>query len=160
MLVLQPKFGWYRPQLTAAYSQQFFDARKYGFQTSLRRPQLGLNLQNRFIINKTLWFSLQGYIINANDGGSQEHKPKSAVNITAHKGFFDDKLSLNLYINDLFDGQRERWMIRTLETEVSKDCNNYTRGIQLQLTYRFNTTRSKYKGTGAGNAEKSRIQSN
>ena len=160
MLVLQPKFGWYRPQLTAAYSQQFFDARRYGFLTSLRRPHLGLNLQNRFVVNKSLWFSLQGYIVSAYDGGTQEYRPKSAVNITAHKGFFDDKLSVNLYINDLFDGQRERWMIRTQEVEVSKDCNNYTRGVQLQLTYRLNTTRSKYKGTGAGNAEKSRIQPN
>ena len=156
-LVLQPKFGWYRPQLTAAYSQQFFDARRYGFQTSLRHPHLGLNLQNRFVVSKTLWFSLQGYIVSAYDGGTQELKPKSSINITAHKGFFDDRLSVNLYISDLFDGQRERWMIRTQEVEVSKDCNNYTQGVQLQLTYRLNTTRSKYKGTGAGNAEKNRL---
>jgi hypothetical protein len=40
-----------------------------------------------------------------------------------------------------------------------KDCNNYsdTRGIRLQVTYNFNTTRSMYKGTGAGNAEKNRL---
>ena len=49
--------------------------------------------------------------------------------------------------------------MRTRSVEISKDCNNYgmTRGISLQVTYKFNTTRSKYKGTGAGNDEKNRL---
>ncbi|MBO6018725.1 MAG: hypothetical protein J6P41_04960 [Prevotella sp.] len=46
--------------------------------------------------------------------------------------------------------------MRTHSVETSKDCNdhNTTRGITLQMTYNLNTTRSKYKGTGAGNAER------
>ena len=32
-----------------------------------------------------------------------------------------------------------------------------TRDLQLTLRYKFNTTRSKYKGTGAGNAELNRL---
>ena len=37
------------------------------------------------------------------------------------------------------------------DVKISKKCNNYsmTRGIRLQVTYNFNTSRSKYKGTGA-----------
>ena len=38
-----------------------------------------------------------------------------------------------------------------------KDCYNYTRSISLQVTYNFNAKRSKDKGTGAGNEEKSRL---
>ena len=33
----------------------------------------------------------------------------------------------------------------------------YTQYIGILLTYNFNATRSKYKGTGAGNSEKSRL---
>ena len=33
----------------------------------------------------------------------------------------------------------------------------YTQYIGILLTYNFNATRSKYKGTGAGNAEKNRL---
>ncbi len=33
----------------------------------------------------------------------------------------------------------------------------YTQYIGIFLTYNFNATRSKYKGTGAGNSEKSRL---
>ena len=32
-----------------------------------------------------------------------------------------------------------------------------TRDLQLTLRYKFNTTRSKYKGTGVGNAELNRL---
>ena len=33
----------------------------------------------------------------------------------------------------------------------------YKRGAAYNVTYNFNATKSKYKGTGAGNAEKSRL---
>ena len=33
----------------------------------------------------------------------------------------------------------------------------YTQYIGILLTYNFNATRSKYKGTGAGNEEKNRL---
>ena len=35
--------------------------------------------------------------------------------------------------------------------------DNDSRSIQLSIRYRFNVTPLKYKGTGAGNAEKSRL---
>jgi hypothetical protein len=38
-----------------------------------------------------------------------------------------------------------------------KTEDNDSRCIQLSLRYRFNVTPSKYKGTGAGNAEKNRL---
>ena len=40
---------------------------------------------------------------------------------------------------------------------ISKEEDNDSRCIQLSLRYRFNVTPSKYKGTGAGNAEKNRL---
>ena len=39
----------------------------------------------------------------------------------------------------------------------TKDCYNYTRSISLQVTYNFNAKRSKYKGTGAGDDDKTRL---
>ena len=40
---------------------------------------------------------------------------------------------------------------------MSKDAYVYTQHIGISLSYNFNVTRSKYKGTGAGNAEKNRL---
>ena len=38
-----------------------------------------------------------------------------------------------------------------------QNANQYSREIGISLQYNFNATRSKYKGTGVGNAEKSRL---
>lgn len=156
-LVLQPQFDWYQPQLTLARWQQSFDASKYGFLSSLARPEYVVNLTNKFVINKSLWFSLQGYYDSLHDSGSQEGSSICAVNLRACKSFMNDNLAINLYVNDIFNSQRERWTMRTQFVETNKDCNNYVRGIQLQVTYYFNYQRSKFKGIGAGSQEKNRL---
>lgn len=156
-LVMQPKFGFYQPQLILAYDQQFFDARRYDYLSALRKPQFLASLMNRFVINKTLWFSLQGAAVSAYDSGSQEHKSYTSVNMRAFKSFLNGTLTCNLYVNDIFNGQRDRWSIRTLRVEGNKNSTSYTRGVELQLNYFFNSKRSRYKGQGAGKDEQKRL---
>ena len=52
---------------------------------------------------------------------------------------------------------QERWTTYGIGTNITKDCYNFDRTIGMTVTYKFNVTRSKYKGTGAGNDEKSRL---
>ena len=63
----------------------------------------------------------------------------------------------NWFANDIFRNLRKRWTGYYPVTTMAKDAYVYTQSIGLSLSYDFNTTRSKYKGTGAGNAEKSRL---
>ena len=158
-LVLQPKFGWYQPQLETGYVHQFFDAKKYGFVTNLRRPAFYFVLNNKFVVNKTCWLGVRGRYVTSHDNTTQEIDGFWYVSAQAYKSFLNGALAFNLSINDIFNTSMERWKMRTHDVEISKDCNNYsmTHGIRLQVTYNFNTTRSKYKGTGAGNAEKNRL---
>ena len=158
-LVLQPKFGWYRPNLELGYVHQFFDARKYGYVTDLHRPAITVNLNNKFVIGKSCWLGLRGRYVSSHDNVSQEIDAYWTVNAQAYKSFLNDALAFILTFNDIFNTNMERWKMRTHNVEISKDCNNHsmTRGISLQVTYNFNTTKSKYKGTGAGNAEKNRL---
>ena len=158
-LVLQPKFGWYRPNLEMGYIHQFFDARKYGYISNLRRPAISVTLNNKFVINKSCWLGLRSRYVSSHDNVSQEVDGFWTVNAQAYKSFFNGALAFNLTINDILNTNIEKWKMRTHNVEISKDCNNHsmTRGISLQVTYNFNTTKSKYKGTGAGNAEKNRL---
>ena len=141
------------------YFQQFFDAKRYGFVTNLRRPACYIDLNNKFVIGKTCWLALRGKYSKAHDNMSQESDGFWYVSAQAYKSFYGGALAFNLTINDIFNTNMEKWRMRTQSVEISKDCNNHslTRGIRLQVTYNFNTTKSKYKGTGAGNAEKSRL---
>lgn len=157
IMVMQPKFNWYQPQLTMAYYQQFFDAKKYGFISKLRRPEFGGKFTNKFIINKTFWLSLQCVLDNAYDRNTEERKAVAFMNFRAYKSFMKGMLYFNLYVNDIFNSNREKWAMRTAAVEINKSCNNYTRSITLQVTYRFNSMRSKYKGKGAGNSENDRL---
>lgn len=156
-LVMQPKFGFYQPQLLLAYSQQFLDAHKYGFVSSLRKPEFVASLMNKFVVNQTFWVSLQGAVDTRHDSGSQEYKSFTSVNMRVYKSFLKGMLTCNLYVNDLFNGQRDRWMIRTTNVEGCKNSTSYTRGVELQVSYFFNYKRSKYKGSGAGHDEQNRL---
>lgn len=158
-LVLHPKFAWYQPQLEIDYAHQFFDAKKYGFISHLRRPAFYFDLKNKFVISKTCWIGLYGRYVPSHDDVQQEVDRYGYVNVRAYKSFFHGALAFNLFFNDLFNTNMEKWTMRTHDVEIIKDCNNYnmTRGISLQITYNLNTTRSKYKGTGAGNDEKNRL---
>ena len=41
--------------------------------------------------------------------------------------------------------------------QTAQDVYTYTQAIGLTLTYNFNASNSKYRGTGAGNDEKNRL---
>ena len=79
------------------------------------------------------------------------------INARVQKTFLDGNLTAALFANDIFRNLRERWTGYYPATTPAKDAYVYTQSIGLSLSYDFNTTRSKYKGTGAGNAEKSRL---
>ena len=79
------------------------------------------------------------------------------MDLALRKSFCNEKLIFTLSADDIFKSEREQWTLRGYGTTLDKDCYNYSRAVSLTVTYNFNTKRSKYKGTGAGNAEKSRL---
>lgn len=79
------------------------------------------------------------------------------MSLSLRKSFSNDRLVLHLNMSDLLNSDRERWTLSGYGVVIDKDCNNYARAVSLTVTYNFNARRSKYKGTGAGNAEKSRL---
>ena len=73
------------------------------------------------------------------------------------KSFLNNNLSLTLYATDLLNNYPDR------ATMYSGDIMTYifdrfeSRSIRFAIRYKFNATRSKYCGTGAGENEKSRM---
>ena len=79
------------------------------------------------------------------------------LSLSVSKDFFRRRLNIKLTGNDLFNGGINRFTLYSNRLMISKEEDNDSRCIQLSLRYRFNVTPSKYKGTGAGNAEKNRL---
>ena len=67
------------------------------------------------------------------------------------------RIGVGVYANDLFKTDKERWTMYGNRNVMTKDCYGYTRCVGMTLSYNFNTAKSKYKGTGAGNTEKNRL---
>lgn len=78
-------------------------------------------------------------------------------NARVQKKFFDGNINAVIFANDIFRTLRDSWTGYFPVTTMSRDAYTFTQSIGASITYNFNTTRSKYKGTGAGNAEKERM---
>ena len=79
------------------------------------------------------------------------------LSLSVSKDFFQHRLNVKLTGNDLFNGGINHVMLYSNRMMFRKTEDNDSRCIQLSLRYRFNVTPSKYKGTGAGHAEKNRL---
>ena len=79
------------------------------------------------------------------------------VNAKIYKGFLNNAFSITLEAKDLFNTSGNNAMMYNDAVKLVQ--NNFTPGqsVMLTLQYRFNTTRDRYRGTGAGNTEKSRL---
>ena len=156
-LTASPKFGFYSPTLTLSYFQQNFDTQAYGLATKRNEPEWQINFRNWFTIDKTTKAMLYLHYSTSHDYGFNHYAHEFNVNARVQKTFLDGNLTAALFANDIFRNLRERWTGYYPVTTMGKDAYVYTQYIGASLTYNFNATRSKYKGTGAGNAEKNRL---
>lgn len=156
-LSLSPRLGFYRPMLKLGYEQQFFDTRNYGARKSLDKPRLSCFLNNRFVISSTLGASLTYNGTTGAADGFLMYRPNHSVSLQIDKSFAGRRWVVYLSAGDIFKTSRERWTMYGMSTESTKDCYYYTRSVSLQAVYTFNAKHSKYRGTGAGNDEKSRL---
>ena len=154
---ISPKFGIFRPTWGFNYNQQFFDTKKYGASKALSKPLLSCSLNNNFALSETMNAAIRLNASTTHADGFLMMKSDYSVNLQFDKSFANRTWIIYLSANDIFKTAKERWTMYGLGAGTTKDCYNYTRNISLQVTYNFNAKRSKYKGTGAGNEEKSRL---
>ena len=154
---VSPKFGIFRPTWGFNYNQQFFDTKKYGASKALSKPLLSCSLNNSFALSETMNAAISLNASTTHADGFLMMKSGYSVNLQFDKSFANRTWIIYLSANDIFKTAKERWTMYGLGAGTTKDCYNYTRCISLQITYNFNAKRSKYKGTGAGNEEKSRL---
>ena len=156
-LVASPKFGFWQPTATLHYYQQMFDAEAYGAPKKLDKPEFSFDLKNWFVINPTMKALVHANYSGSNHWGFMYRGSSFMVNARLQKAFLKGRLNATLFANDIF---------RTAKTKVTtyyaigltaQDVYTYTQQVGLRLTYNFNVSNSKYRGTGAGNDEKNRL---
>ena len=156
-LVASPKLDFWQPNLTLHYYQQMFDAESYGAPKKLNKPEFSFDLKNWFVVNPTMKALAQASYTGSNHWGFMYRGSNFAVNARLQKSFLKERLSCTLYANDIFRTSKSKMTTYYAIGLTDQDVYTYTQCVGLTLSYNFNVSRSKYKGTGAGNEERNRF---
>ena len=155
-LNLQPTFDIWHPMLSAMVEKQWFELETRDGQY-LNKPVAMFRFNNTFDTKWAMFSVMMTYITKGYEENHYIYKPMFNTDLSIYKGFMKDYLTLQLYVNDVF-GTNDSHIIgkygklkETIFDEFS------TSKISLTVRYKFNTTRSKYKGTGAGDSQKNRM---
>ena len=156
-IVASPKLGFWQPQATLHYYQQMFDAERYGAPKKLNKPELSARLQSWFVIDPTAKALLDISYTGSNHWGFMYRGSNFMVNARLQKSFLKGQLSATLYANDIFRTAKNKVTTYYAIGQTAQDIYTYTQCVGLTLSYNFNASSSKYRGTGAGNEEKGRL---
>ena len=160
-VVASPKFGFWQPSATLHYYQQMFDTEKYGAPKKLNKPEFSFDLKSWFVIGEDVQSQtkalLQLTYTGSNHWGFMYRGSNFCVNARLQKSFWNGRLTGTLYANDIFRTAKTKVTTYYAIGKTAQDLYTYTQCVGLTLSYNFNATRSKYRGTGAGNEEKTRL---
>ena len=146
------------PQYNIMLMKPWFKSEFVGEQKSFNHPMLALQLGNTISLPHD-WLLQADF--NMHTHGYQQNVwfdcTNPVLSLSVSKDFLKRSLNIKLSGNDLFNGGINRFTLYSNRMMFRKMEDNDSRCITLSLRYRFNVTPSKYKGTGAGNAEKNRL---
>ena len=147
------------PQYNVTFMKQWLTTTFNGQDKHLNRPMLSLQMGNivtlphDWILQADFNMHTHGYT----GSNFRVETTNAMLSLSVSKDFFKRRLNASLTGNDLFNQGKSLGTFYFDHTIFRKSDDNDTRYVSLSLRYRFNVTPSKYKGTGAGNAEKSRL---
>ena len=122
------------------------------------QPMFIVSISNTWELPLGLMIGLDSYIQSA--GAAQNiyfGKPNDYVNVSLRKSFLDDALSVELRGNDIFNTNKISYSMYSGDYYLYQKSAWDRQEFAVTVRYKFNTAKSKYKGTGAGDSQKSRM---
>lgn len=161
-----PTLGPWYPSITAGIEKQFFTLNMIDSRTESGFREMSFNKPMwLFQFNNTLRFK-KGWMVNADYRYVSKfdqavwhiEKPLNVAALAISKSFLkNDALNFRLSWEDILNRN-----ITYVNTDygncyITQSNDRFSPCIQLRVSYRFNSAQNKYKGTGAGDAAKSRM---
>lgn len=155
-LALSPKFGLWQPSLRLGLFKQWMRMESHDGDR-MNNPKATVRLDNTFD-TKLCQISLM--MTAQTEGGTENSFATQGyfnTDLMLYKSLCKDRLTLQLYVRDLF-GTADRHLneyfgkLRTLGYHpISRSS------AMLTVRYKLNAAKSKYRGTGAGSSQRSRM---
>ena len=155
-LNIAPTAGCWTPQLGLAVQKQWYEGETPWGKERFNAPIGIVTFRNNFKFPK-------GFLLDVNGSWTTRGYQNNIyladdmidVNASLYKSFLKDKLTLQLQAYNIFNPKQVATVYSGIR--VMQNTQVMHRQISLTLRYKFNTTRSKYKGTGAGESQKNRM---
>ena len=153
-----PRIGIWAPQINLGMQKPWFTLHTDVASYRLNRPIFMGNFNNAFSLSCGITLNVDyRYQSKGNTMNVYLAKEQHVLDVSISKSFLKDALTLEIKGNDLLYKCWDADLLYNQKMELLQVSKRGTRDLQLTLRYKFNTTRSKYKGTGAGNAELNRL---
>jgi hypothetical protein len=153
-----PVFGIWHPQIELDFRKQLLDTAPHGIDVTLQKPQWDIDMKNTFVFRHQWVLECEYEYSTSYDDCFDRWGKYSELDFNLTKSFLNRQLTVRLGVIDILNTNKSR------DFDHYSACYNFQkytrpndRGVRLTVSYNFNPTRSKYKGTGAGNEEKKRL---
>ena len=153
-----PTIGLWNPSIGAGMLKQWLtmtaagEERRYNKPVFMAQWNNVFNLPAGFVVNADFNFQSRGNVQNLEM--KDEHY---VLNIGVRKSLLNDALSLELRGNDLLHRMKDGTLMYFERAMMYDKSWSDTRSVTLTVRYKFNTARSKYRGTGAGHDARGRM---
>ena len=154
---VNPTISFWSPRFGASIEKQWLTLRYDSFEVNCNKPMAQLEFGNTFSLGKG--FTLNADYTYISCGFWRDFEiiaPSHKVDVSVRKSFLNDALSVELRGHDLLLAKDDVFTETDVFSILQYNIRD-TRKASLTIRYRFNSARSKYKGTGAGEQQKSRM---
>ena len=152
-LTASPTIGWWHPTLDAGIRKQFLTigGKAYSKPIFIGSFNNAFSLPCGWTLNLDMSCNTQGH------SALPLYMAQGGVDVSLRRSFLHDRLNVILAGNDLFATMRNSTRLVYGTSDIYTRKYTDTRMFMCSFSYKFNVSRSKYKGTGAGNTEKNRL---
>lgn len=154
----QFQVGIWQPRANVGMMKQWLTLPVNSVPTKMNTPVFLFQWQNAIHLPFDIWLNIDAQLTTRGwDNNTQLTNIPWYINAKLYKGFFNNTFSVSLEAKDLFDSAQKNVHLCSDAVQIVQKSYSPGRSIMLTLQYRFNTTHDRYRGTGAGNSEKSRF---
>ncbi|MCI9055586.1 MAG: outer membrane beta-barrel protein [Muribaculaceae bacterium] len=150
--------GVWQPKVNVGMMKQWLTLPVNGEPMKMNTPIFMFQWQNAVHLPFDIWLNVDAQLMTRGwDTNTCLTNNPWYVNAKIYKGFFNNAFSVTLEAKDIFDSAKNNFDLYSDAVQIQQKNFSPGRSVMLTLQYRFNTTRDRYRGTGAGNSEKSRF---
>lgn len=154
----QFKLGAWQPSVNAGVMKQWLTLPVAGQSMKMNTPGFIFQWQNAIKLPFDFWLNVDAQLMTrAWDNNMRISNTPWHLNAKIYKPLLHNALSITIEAKDIFGSANRDALMYSDAVQIAQKNFSPGRSLMLTLQYRVNTTRDRYRGTGAGAPEKSRL---